>query len=255
MIDSNVLDKMVDYADISKKDTVFEFGAGSGNLTKVLCQRAGNVISYEIDEVFYKNAKENLKRFENLNLIQGDSLKSDHKFNKLVSNIPYSRSREFIEWLRKRDFEKAVVMVQKEFAEKLLTKNGANDYRAITVIARSSFNIKSLEEIGSDSFKPEPKVISILLLLEPKPEKPDENSISILKLLFSFRGKKLKGAIRAIRKNSNEKDDGFFNIFLKQFNNNILEKRIEQLSVEEVVKVANYLSNPATFYDKNLFKE
>ncbi|MCP8304756.1 MAG: ribosomal RNA small subunit methyltransferase A [archaeon] len=239
LIDEEMINEMVMVAEVSGRDVVFEFGSGTGNLTEILCERAGRVVSYEIDENFYNRAKSRLGELKNLKLIHGDALKSRHKFNKLVSNIPYSKSREFIIWLSRKSFERAVITVQKEFAEKLLSQQGSKDYKAITVIARASFDMEPLKVVGRDSFKPRPRVDSLMLLLKPKPDKIDDATISSLKLLFSFRGKKVGTAIKMIckREGKNYED------VLKKFNLEILQKRVEQLSVEESVRVVKELAD------------
>ncbi|MEM3437481.1 MAG: 16S rRNA (adenine(1518)-N(6)/adenine(1519)-N(6))-dimethyltransferase RsmA [Nitrososphaerales archaeon] len=239
LIDENLLNKMVEFANISKKDTVFEFGSGTGNLTEILCNKAKKVISLEIDKELYEIAKSRLSGFENLNLIHGDALESRHKFDKLVSNIPYSKSKEFIEWLVKKDFDIAVVNFQKEFAEKLLSQPGSKDYRAITIIARSSFDIEPLMEVDRDAFKPRPGVKSLMLSLKPKKDRINASIITCIKLLFSFRRKKVVNALKTICK-KHGKD---YEKILYRLDHKILQKRVEQLTVEESVRIAKELCN------------
>ncbi|MCP8314607.1 MAG: ribosomal RNA small subunit methyltransferase A [archaeon] len=238
-VDEKLLNEMVEFADISKKDIVFEFGSGTGNLTEILCNRAKKLISYEIDKDLYKIAKSRLSKFNNLNLIHGDALKSKHNFNRLVSNIPYSKSSEFIEWLRKKYFDRAIVTFQKEFAEKLLSQPGSKDYRAITIIARSSFDIEPLKIVGREAFKPRPKVTSLMLSLKPKKDKIDGAIIPFIKLLFSFRGKKAMNAIKMIC----EKRGKYYKNILKKFDSEIFQKRVERLTIEESVRIAKELCN------------
>jgi len=237
-VDEKLLNKMVEFASISKKDIVFEFGSGTGNLTEILCNKAKNVISYEIDKDLYKIAKSRLRKFNNLNLIHGDAFKSRHNFNKLVSNIPYSKSSEFMEWLSKKDFDRAIVTFQKEFAEKLLSQPSSKDYRAITIIARSSFDIEPLMIVGREAFRPRPKVTSFMLSLKPKEDRIDA-IIPYIKLLFSFRGKKAINAIKMIC----EKDGKYYEDMLKKFDSEIFQKRVEKLTVEELVRIAKELCN------------
>ncbi|MEM3383073.1 MAG: 16S rRNA (adenine(1518)-N(6)/adenine(1519)-N(6))-dimethyltransferase RsmA [Nitrososphaerales archaeon] len=239
LIDDHLLNKMVEFAKVSKNDIVFEFGAGTGNLTEILCNKAKTVISWEIDKELYEKAKSRLSRFKNLNLIHGDALESRHKFNKLVSNIPYSKSKEFIEWLIKKDFDIAVVNFQKEFAEKLLSQPGSNDYRAVTVIARSSFDIEPLIEVNREAFKPRPKVTSLMILLKPKKDRINASIIKCIKILFSFRGKKVFKALKMICK----KQGKDYEKILYRLDYGILQKRVEQLTVEESVRIGKELCN------------
>ena len=241
LIDEKLLNEMVTVAKISDRDIVFEFGSGNGNLTKILCNRAKKVISYEIDEILYNKVKSRLKKIKNLKLIHGNALKSRQNFDKIVSNIPYSKSSEFIKWLIKKNFDIAVITVQKEFAEKLLSKQGSNDYKAITVIARSCFEINPLKEVSRDSFKPKPKVSSFILLLKPKLDKIDNATISCIKLLFSFRGKTVGAAIKTIYKKRGKNHN--HNYLFEKFDSIMCQKRVEQLSIVESVKVAKELVN------------
>jgi 16S rRNA (adenine1518-N6/adenine1519-N6)-dimethyltransferase len=239
LIDEALLNKMAEFADISKKDTVFEFGSGTGNLTEILCNRAKKVISYEIDNRLYEIAKSRLSNFKNLNLINEDALKSKDNFNKLVSNIPYSKSSEFIEWLSKKDFDVAIVTLQKEFAEKLLSQPGSKHYRAISVIARSNFDIEPLMIVGREAFKPRPRVTSFVLSLKPKQNRIDDSIIPYIKSLFSFRGKKAINAIKIICKKERKDYRKIFN----KLGSEILQKRVEKLSIEESVRIAKELYN------------
>ncbi|MCP8316205.1 MAG: hypothetical protein H3Z51_04995, partial [archaeon] len=199
--------------------------------------RAKNVISYEIDKDLYNIAKLRLSKFNNLNLIHGDAFKSRHNFNKLVSNIPYSKSSEFIEWVSKKNFDIAIVNFQKEFAEKLISQQGSKDYRAITIIARSSFDIEPLKIVDREAFSPRPRVTSLMLSLKPKKDRIDDSIIPFIKLLFSFRGKKVINAIKMI---CEKKGIDYENVF-KKLNSEIFQKRVEQLTVEESVKIAKEL--------------
>lgn len=237
LIDKELLDGMVEFAGISEKDVVFEFGSGTGNLTEVLCNRAKKVISYEIDKDLYRTAKSRLSKFNNLDLIHGDALKSRHRFNKLVSNIPYSKSSEFTEWLSKKDFDKAIVTFQKEFAEKLLSQPSSRYYRAITIIARSSFEIEPLKIVDRKAFEPRPRVTSLMLSLKPKKDRIDNSVIPCIKLLFSFRGKKVTNAVKMICK----KEGRDYKSTFKKLDFEISQKRVERLTVEESVTIAKEL--------------
>ena len=111
---------------------------GKGFLTSLLCSKASKVISVDADEQLIVDAKSKLSQFENLVLKSGDGFKKKDSFTIFVSNLPYSRSKDAIEWLAQTSFSHGVVMVQKEFAEKLVTKN-SKDRKAISIIAEYCF--------------------------------------------------------------------------------------------------------------------
>jgi len=122
LISQTVAKKIVEAARITKKDVVLEIGTGRGILVPLLCEKAKQVISIEADAILYQDAKKRFSNIANLAIRYGDGFKTDEKFSIFVSNLPYSKSRKAMEWLIQKKFSRAVVMVQKEFYEKLVSK-------------------------------------------------------------------------------------------------------------------------------------
>jgi 16S rRNA (adenine1518-N6/adenine1519-N6)-dimethyltransferase len=224
LLDSDILHRIVDSAELSRNDTVFEIGTGNGILTTELCKRAKRVISCEVDKQLSKEAQNTLVNYNNLILINGDGFKTNYDFDVFVSNLPYSKSRAAVEWLAEKDFDRAVVMVQKEFAAKLLANNGKN-YRAVSALAQYCFDIEPIMQVGRNSFSPKPKVDSVLLKIV-KRRKVNKDVVRALKLLFSFRGKKLSSAARKLG-----------------FNENLNDRRVESLRPEEAVRLAEKIAH------------
>src|SRR5574339_127666 len=129
---SHIAAKIVESSGITPKDIVLEIGTGPGILTPMLCERAKSVVSIEADESLYSDAILKFSKIPNLELMFGDGFEAEIDFTVFVSNLPYSESKRAIEWLAQRKFKTAVIMVQKEFAEKLVTKD--KEMRAISVI-------------------------------------------------------------------------------------------------------------------------
>ena len=101
-----------------------------------------------------------LSGFSNLYLVHSDIFKiSNIEFHVFVSNLPYSRSKDAIKWLALRKFRKAVIMLQKEFVDKLQAKSGEPNYRLISVIGHC-FRIDILFDVSRTSFFPQPQVDS-----------------------------------------------------------------------------------------------
>ena len=149
----SVLEKEIDLADLRGSDTVLEIGAGFGNLTERLAEKA-RVIAIERDRRFLPY----LKNIKNVVVIHGDATKVLKEkrtfldFNKIVSNIPYSLSKKIILELMKHKWEKAVLVVQKEFADKMsggsklsLLIQDCNDFRIIRNIPGNDFYPAALE--------------------------------------------------------------------------------------------------------------
>src|SRR3990172_4488655 len=186
LVTQSVAKKIVDAAEITKKDSVLEIGTGKGILVPLLCEQAGKVVSIESDLELYNKAKEKFSDITNLTLVHGDGFESDDKFTIFVSNLPYSKSREAMEWLVQKKFRRAVVMVQKEFAEKIAEKN-----KAVSVLVNYSADIKSIINVNKNNFSPPPNVDSAVLRLTQKNTIPKE-LIQTVNRLFSYKRKKIQ---------------------------------------------------------------
>jgi len=214
----SVAKKIVDAACITKKDTVLEIGTGKGILVPLLCEKAGQVISIESDLELYNTAREKFSDITNLTLLHGDGFESDVKFTIFVSNLPYSKSRDAMEWLVQKKFTRAVVMVQKEFSEKIAEKNS----KAVAVLVNHAADIESIINVNKNNFSPPPKVDSVVLRLTRKNIIPKE-LIQVVNKLFSYKRKKLQN-------------------IAKQFGKVIeSDKRLEDLSGDEIIGLAKQI--------------
>ena len=221
LISTTIAKKIVSTANITKKDIVLEVGTGTGILTPLLCQKAKKVISIDVDKTLVKNAQKIFSELKNLDLQMGDGFKKKNSFTIFVSNLPYSKSKEAIEWLSQRSFSCGVIMVQKEFAEKLLSKKPQNR-KSISIIANHAFDIKEISRVGKNNFSPPPKVDSVILKITQK-KVLNKDLIQTINKIFSYRRKKVKN-------------------ILKQFKNDSqIDKRIDELSGDEIVDLANQI--------------
>ena len=180
---------IVDSATISKNNTVYEIGIGKGILTPYLCEQSKNVISVEKDLNLYEESKVKFSKIKNLKIIHGDGFKQNEKFDIFVSNLPYSESKKAIQWMLMEKFQHGIVMVQYDFAKKLLAHD--NDRKAISVLAQSGFEMKILKTIGKENFTPKPKINSSIMSFTRKHTFSKE-LIQSVNLMFSFRRKKLQ---------------------------------------------------------------
>ena len=217
LITQSVAKKIVDAADITKKDSVLEIGTGKGILVPLLCEKAGKVVSIESDGILYDDAKKMFSEISNLTLLHGNGFESEEKFSIFVSNLPYSQSRDAIEWLISKNYSHAVIMVQKEFAEKLLGKN-----KAVSVLANYAADIQKIMNVGKSNFSPPPKVDSVVLRLERK-KTVSQELIHTVNKMFSYKRKKLSN-------------------IAKQFGKVIeSEKRLEELKGDEIINIAKQI--------------
>ena len=216
----SIAEFIVKEARISKTDVVFEIGTGLGILTPLLCKNAQKVISVDADENLIKKAKSKFIRFDNLILKSGDGFKQKDEFSIFVSNLPYSKSKDAIEWLAQNSFSHGVIMVQKEFAEKLVATS--KNRRAISIIATYAFNIEKISNVGKNNFSPPPKIDSVILKISKKTIM-DKKLVSTINNIFSYRRKTVKN-------------------ILKQFNKqSTIEKRVDDLSGDEIVNLAKQI--------------
>ena len=218
LVTQSVAKKIVEAAKITKKDTVLEIGTGKGILLPLLCEQAGHVISIESDSFLYDIAKEKFSDITNLTLLHGDGFKTEEKFTIFVSNLPYSKSRYAMEWLVQKKFRLAVVMVQKEFSEKIAENNS----KAVSVLVNYAADIESIINVNKNNFSPPPKVDSVVLRLTRK-NTISKELIQIVNKLFSYKRKKIQNVA-------------------KQFGKLIeSDKRLEDLSGDEIISLAKQI--------------
>jgi len=221
-LNSNSIAKsIVSEAKITKEDVVFELGTGLGILTPLLCKKANKVISIDVDEKLVKSAKSAFSDIDNLILKSGDGFKKKDSFSIFVSNLPYSKSKDAIEWLAQTSFSHGVIMVQKEFADKLLSKS-SKKRKAVSIVANHAFEIKKISNVGKNNFSPPPKVDSVILKIIKK-NTMNKDLIQTINKIFSYRRKTIKN-------------------ILKQFNKEtVIDKRIDDLSGDEIIHLANQI--------------
>ena len=217
----NIAKSIITEAKITKNDVVFELGTGLGVLTPLLCEQAKKVISVDADEKLVRSAKSKFSKIDNLVLKSGDGFMTQDTFSIFVSNLPYSRSKDAIEWLAQSTFSHGVIMVQKEFAEKLVAKSSKNR-KAISIIATHAFEISVVSKVGKNNFSPPPKVDSVILKIIKKNSINDE-IIQTINKIFSYRRKTIKN-------------------ILKQFNKEtMVDKRVDDLTGDEIINLANQI--------------
>ncbi len=218
---NSIAQSIVSEAKITTNDVVFELGTGLGILTQLLCKNANKVISVDVDVHLTQDAKLKFSTIDNLVLKSGDGFKTKDHFTIFVSNLPYSKSKEAIEWLAQSSFSHGVIMVQKEFAEKLLAKS-SKKRKAVSVIADYSFEIKILSNVGKNNFSPPPKVDSVILKIIKKNDM-SKDLIQTINKIFSYRRKTVKNILKQFNKESE------------------IVKRVDDLSGDEIINLANQI--------------
>lgn len=191
---------MIEYAGLSGEDLVLEIGAGIGNLTLLLTKLAGRVIAVERDRRLAKILSGRLEGFPNIEVLCGDALRIElPEFTKVVANLPYGISSEITFRLLERRFQLAVLMYQREFAERLAAAPGSDAYGRLTVNVYYRASAELLEEVPPEAFFPRPKVTSSIVRLRPrKPpfEVRDKRVFfSVVRALFQHRRQRVRNAL------------------------------------------------------------
>ncbi len=199
LIDETIVDKIIKNCNLNKEDKICEMGTGTGRLTRRIAEFGNQVKSFEIDKNLFEKVKILENKFPNLTIINDNLLSHKYKkieFDVFISNIPYSKSREIFFWLATKKFHRAIVMVQKEFADKLQKNYGSLNYRAISAICQYRFNIEELFLVGTNAFDPVPKVESKVIRLTTKKKINVDNNgiftedeIKKINLIFSSKNK------------------------------------------------------------------
>ena len=210
LIDDSVLDDIVDGAEVNEEDFIIEIGPGVGTLTRELLKRAKKVCSIELDEKLLPILQEELKDFNNFELIHKDALKVDfneligeEKSVKLVANLPYYLTTPIIVNLLTGgyDFKSLTIMIQKEVAERIDSAPNCKAYGAFSILVQYYCDTEILRLVPPSAFIPQPKVESIVIRLdrlkEPKVKVKDEALFfSIVRQSFNMRRKTLWNGVK-----------------------------------------------------------
>jgi 16S rRNA (adenine1518-N6/adenine1519-N6)-dimethyltransferase len=199
LLDDSVVSRSVGFADLSSKDTVLEIGPGLGNLTEELLKTGAKVVGVEQDTAFCKFLE---RRFgDRVRIVQADAVKAFlPEFNKVVSNLPYQISSPMTFKLLDIGFDVAVLMLQREFAERMIAKPGTEDYGRLSVGVYFRAECKIMLNVPRHAFWPQPKVDSCVVRLVPKPPpfkvKDRQVFYDVTRAIFSHRRKKILNSLK-----------------------------------------------------------
>jgi ribosomal RNA small subunit methyltransferase A len=184
-----ILEKLVDLADVKPDDVVLEPGCGDGLLTEKIAKRGCTVIAVEIDEELARKAAERVKTYSNVKLLVGDLLKiKPTGFNKVIGNPPYYLSSRLLQWLITGPMPELIVMtLQREFAEKLSSKPKQDNYVYVSVLSQLFYSIEIHGTVPRQAFKPPPRVSSKIVIMRriPITQRNLINNTWLLKHLFT----------------------------------------------------------------------
>lgn len=212
LIDTHVLEKIVEAAEVGPEDFVLEIGPGIGTMTQYLGERARQVLAVEIDNNLIPILKETLSGYDNVEVLHGDILKQDiqaiaDRYNqgkpiKVVANLPYYITTPIIMGLFESHVPLAnvTVMVQKEVADRMKAKPGTKEYGALSLAVQYYANPYLAANVPPNCFMPRPNVGSAVIRLDclsktPVEVKDEKLMFRLIRASFNQRRKTLQNGL------------------------------------------------------------
>ena len=247
LIDDTVLSDIVEGANVNEEDFIIEIGPGVGTLTKELLKRAKKVCAIELDSDLIPILTEELKEFNNFELVHKDALKVDfneiigeEKSVKVVANLPYYVTTPIIAKLLNEgyNFKSLTIMIQKEVGERIASKPNTKDYGALSILVQYYCTTKIIRKVSPASFIPQPKVDSIVIKLDklasPSVSVKDEKLFfRVAREAFNMRRKTLWNAMKNLKLDSEAVEKAFVDSGIDS------KRRGETLSLEEFARLSN----------------
>ena len=241
LVDHGVIAAIVSAINPKRDDVVVEIGPGLGAITEPLMQRVDHLHVVEIDrDLIARLRKQHMP--ERMTIHEGDALAFDFasigRDLRLVGNLPYNISTpllfhlaDYVDVLHDMHF-----MLQKEVVERMVAEPGNADFGRMSVMLQYRFYLEWLIDVPPESFDPPPKVQSAVVRLIPKPvselnAKSQEKLSQVVLTAFSQRRKMLRNTMKGMLS-----DAGFAELGIAP------TLRPEDVSVEDYVRIANYLS-------------
>lgn len=252
LFDEDLLNVLVDDAGVTKDIDVLEIGPGAGTLTKPLCEKAGRVVSLELDERLIPLLEAYMSPYDNFTLKQGDVMFTDlqeitkdlRKPFAVVANIPYYITTPLIQRLLTCGIEidRIAVMIQKEVADKILAQPGDEAWGPLSVRCQYACECEMTRIVPRACFTPPPKVDSAFVVMKkretpPVTVKSEKDFFRAVNAGFSLRRKTLVNALNAglhYRKEQGEQIVAGAGLDLKV--------RAERLTMEEWARVADLVT-------------
>jgi 16S rRNA (adenine1518-N6/adenine1519-N6)-dimethyltransferase len=253
LVDRNVLAKVVAAADIHDDEVVLEIGAGPGNLTELLAQRAKHVYAVEMDKRFVEKLESDFAG-KNVTVIRGNALKVDFPcFDKTVANLPYSISSDITFKLLQCPFKFAILMYQREFAQRMVAKVGSENYSRLSVTVQHYADVRMLFNVPPQAYVPPPEVESSVVKLTPRPPRysveDEQLFMRLVTAAFAGRRKQLRNAII---KNAHMMGIPDPKKIVASLPQELLDRRAEQVSPEEFAKLADEIGKLMKHGDQDL---
>lgn len=208
LVDTNVLDKIISSAEITREDCVLEIGPGIGTMTQYLAESAAEVVAVEIDKALIPILEETLSEYDNVTVINDDILKVDinkivEEKNegrpiKVVANLPYYITTPIIMGLFESQvpLKSITIMVQKEVADRMQVGPGTKDYGALSLAVQYYAKPEIVANVPPNCFIPRPNVGSAVIRLTryenpPVKVEDEQKMFALIRASFNQRRKTL----------------------------------------------------------------
>lgn len=256
LIDSNILEKIVSAAEVTKDDCVLEIGPGIGTMTQYLAESAREVIAVEIDKSLIPILADTLSPYDNVTVINEDILKVDirklvEEKNqgrpiKVVANLPYYITTPIIMGLFESHvpLKSITIMIQKEVADRMQVGPGTKDYGALSLAVQYYARPEVVAYVSPECFIPKPNVGSAVIRLDRYVEPPvqvenEEFMFKVIRAAFNQRRKTLANGLGNASDLSITRAQAAEALEALGFGASV---RGEALTLEEFARLSNYLS-------------
>ena len=239
LIDTRILEEIIDAAQITKDDFVLEIGPGIGTMTQYLCESAREVVAVEIDKNLIPILADTLSAYDNVEVINDDILKVDIKTLaeernqgkpiRVVANLPYYITTPIIMGLFESHvpIDSITIMVQKEVADRMQEGPGSKEYGALSLAVQYYANPKIVVNVPPSCFMPQPKVGSAVIRLVRHEQPPVD--VENEKLMFQL----IRASFNQRRKTLANGLNNFPELRLEK---ETIQKCIEELGVPVTVR-------------------
>jgi 16S rRNA (adenine1518-N6/adenine1519-N6)-dimethyltransferase len=207
LIDPKVVERIIAAAELTKDDLAIEIGSGLGVITAEIAAHAGKLVAIEYDKELVEISKKILAPCKNVTIVSGDIL--DLEFScfspgyKVIGNLPYNITAPIVEKILTAENkpERAVIMVQKEVAERMSASPGSKKYGSFSIFTQFYASVSLISLVSRSSFLPWPEVSSAIVKLAPYkekkfPVKDEKRFFAIVHAAFQQRRKKLRNSLQ-----------------------------------------------------------
>ena len=256
LINTSILEEIIDAAEITREDFVLEIGPGIGTMTQYLCEAAREVVAVEIDTNLIPILGDTLSAYDNVEVMNADILKVDiakladerngGKPIKVVANLPYYITTPIIMGLFESHvpIDSITIMVQKEVADRMQEGPGSKEYGALSLDVQYYAKPEIVVNVPPSCFMPQPKVGSAVIRLtrhENPPVDVDNEKLmfQVIRASFNQRRKTLANGLNNF---------GSFSLGKEEIQKSIEELGVpvnirgEALSLEQFAKLSNIIN-------------